>query len=133
MIFLNKCVTCVENPKHKELLLKKLPPIKKFYVHTDDYSSTEDFKKLIQEKIELLTSDKQQAVRCFNAVYLDLKAAYVNKDCDDESIPLDKKFKIIRLERVLRKISKKVKSLEVAELDMDDWDNNNSPYMKLQK
>lgn len=131
--FLDQCVKCVKNEDQKSLLLSKIPLIKKIHKCAGDYTISEEFSKMIDEKINILTTGSDRALQYFNDVYQTLKFAYANKNCCDENIPTDTKFKIIKLEKMLRKVNNIVKKLEVEEFESDDWDDKNSPYIKLQK
>lgn len=131
--FLDKCVNSITNTSHKQLVHTKLPLIKKLHKYAGSYSDSEDFNKLMQEKLKLLSTNPQQAVSCFNSVFQELKAACAVKKCDDNNIPLEKQLKINKLEKVLCKLNKIVKKLENEEIGADDLDNENSPYIKLQK
>lgn len=129
-VFLDLCVTKIENAKHKALLLEKMSTIKLLYKRTSDYVATDEFSRNIRHKIKLLNEQPRHALHCFNVIFQELKyaSAHRNKEIDPIRLKYQKK-----VEKKLHLLHLKIRKLENAELCLDDLEDEDSSYIQLQR
>lgn len=115
------------NANQKEILKSKLGTLRHLYKKVNHYVEGDEFKKLLESQVELIKKDSENTVGAFLAIYQALKFEYEHQDV---FIPLDTKRKIKKLDVTLKKLRKKIRILENAEVDLDDDD---SSYIQLQR
>lgn len=130
---IDDCVKTVKIASHRELLLSKVPIIKKLYRHTGDYTSSRPFKSLLRKYAQTLADNPETAIKCFNQVFQNLKYVYRHPPTDDGpsgSDAIARRFR--KLDVALTKLRKMIRELEAKEDGIDDLDSENSNYIKLQ-
>lgn len=96
----------------------------------DEYINSDDFNSFLDEKINLGSKNSISAISSFNDVYQLFKCKLRNKDANTD---ISDKHKVIiaKLERALRKVQKRIVSLEEAEVNFDEEEDSN--YIKMQR
>lgn len=130
---IDDCVKLVKIASHRELMLSKVPIIKKLYKRAGNYTNSKSFKSLLKKHARMLAENPETAIKCFNQVFQNLKFVYTHQTADDVAGDAHVNARRIRkLDVALTKLRKMIRELEAKEDDIDDLDSENSNYMKLQ-
>nr|CAI5853913.1 unnamed protein product [Callosobruchus analis] len=128
--FLEICGKRVEGSKFKKLAEEKFPILKRFYKKSDEMlNASPGFKKLLLKSIHKTeNASPERATIIFNEVFM-----FIKEIADASSIEVDKetRLKLKKLEHCMKLLKKKIKKLEVAELDFDEEEN--SSYIQLDR
>ncbi|VEN55303.1 unnamed protein product [Callosobruchus maculatus] len=128
--FLEICKKRVEGSKFKKLADEKFPILKKFYKKSDEMLNANDrFKKLLLKSIHKTeNASPERATIIFNEVFI-----FIKEIADVSSIEVDKetRLKLKKLEHCMKLLKKKIKKLEVAEIDFDEEED--SVYIQLDR
>lgn len=137
--FVDNCVQGVKTIEYKELMLSKVPIIKKMFARAVKHTQTETFQKFLNKQVTLLQKNPKASIKCFNEVFQNLKFACTHyteevqegksSDANDEKI----KSRIAKLDKSLRKLRAKIRVLENKEVGLDEMDDEDSSYIQLQR
>ncbi|CAH1998708.1 unnamed protein product [Acanthoscelides obtectus] len=128
--FLTICGKRMEGSKFIKLADEKFPILRRFYKKCDDVlNKNSEFKKLLLKCLNKSeNASPEKATIAFNEVF-----TFVKEIADVSSIEVDKetRLKLKKLEHCMKALKKKIKKLEVAEIDFDDEED--SVYLQLDR
>lgn len=128
--FFNVCVNAIKATKveaHIKLIEDKVKAVEKLHVKVGpEYCNSSAFQQLLVDNTEKVRKQSKLAGPCFRHVYEELKRGYF--DTRPVSPRTDKR--VAKLEKLIRKLHRKIKKLEETEVDFDDEEN--SHYIQLE-
>lgn len=126
--FLDVCRNCDCDDKYKQLILQKLPKLQEKYQQADEkYIKSNIFKKILLNNVSKIKRKPSDAILYFSEVYKELGSQ------KKRTIEITEKDRnnLKNLQKVLKKVNKKIHELEMSECNFDE--ESNSEYMMLDR
>ncbi|XP_017780504.1 PREDICTED: uncharacterized protein LOC108565505 [Nicrophorus vespilloides] len=124
--FIDNCIGTIKAESIIAKAKSKIILLYKVFKRAGDFSSSDEFKNIIEEYTANLLKQPQHGIRYFYDAYKHLVNQQNSKGIDNENVK--------KLDRILRKLSEKIQKLEeMCDEDDNVLDENTSKYTQLQR
>lgn len=114
----------------KDIFQRKITSLRKLSKRATDYIKTDQFKAFLKQNLDQMISMPNNTVECFVNVYNEVNIAALNKTSHVNVTKKEDKYVRV-IEESLRAIHKKIRKLEVKEVDFND--ENDSVYIQYSR